>query len=156
MTTPHARRWAAARASTPGPAGRRRPPSSTSSMSTNACSRAVASLPRMDVATDRMPLLTREALALAERAEPDRARYTDLAAYYPTRVTEWLLLAAKLLQRDDLRFDRILEIGCGHGFNLPLWRLLAGEVVGIDLPGEVELSKPFLARHAPDGSITTY
>jgi SAM-dependent methyltransferase len=110
----------------------------------------------MDVATDRMPALTREALAVAERAEPNRARYTDLPAYYPTRVTEWLLLVAKLLQRDDLRYDRVLELGCGHGFNLVLWRLLGGEVVGIDLPDEVELSKPFLAEHAADGGIATF
>jgi SAM-dependent methyltransferase len=110
----------------------------------------------MDVATDRMPELTREALGLADRAEPRRAEYTDLPGYYETRATEWLLLVAKLLQRDDVRFDRVLELGCGHGFNLALWRLLGGEVVGIDLPGQVELSKSFLAEHAPDGSITTY
>jgi SAM-dependent methyltransferase len=110
----------------------------------------------MDVVTDRLPSLTRDALALAERAKPHRARYTDLPEYYDTRVTEWLLLVAKLLQRDDVRYDRLLELGCGHGFNLVMWRLLADAAVGVDLAGEVELSKSFLARHAPDGGITTH
>jgi SAM-dependent methyltransferase len=110
----------------------------------------------MEAVSDRMATLTRDALALVDRAQPRRAEFTELPDYYGVRVTEWLLLVAKLLQRDDLRFDRMLEIGCGHGFNLVLWRMLAGEVVGADLPGEVERSRPFLAEHAPDGSITTH
>ena len=103
----------------------------------------------------RLPELTREAMAVAGRAQARRAEYTDLPELYELRATEWLLLAAKLLQRDDLRFGRMLELGCGHGFNLLLWRMLADEVVGVDLPGEIDKSRSFLAEHAPDGDVVT-
>jgi len=102
----------------------------------------------------RLPELTRGAMDLAERARVQRAEYTDLPEYYNVRVTEWLLLVAKLAQQPGLRFGRVLELGCGHGLNLVLWRMLADDVVGIDLPDEIERSKSFLSAHGCEGVST--
>lgn len=110
----------------------------------------------MNLTADRLPDLTREALATADRARARRAEYTDLPELYDLRATEWLLLMAKLTQRPYISFERVLEIGCGHGFNLLLWRLLSDDVVGVDLPGEIEASRSFLAEYASDGRVTTF
>jgi len=68
---------------------------------------------------------------------------------FETRVAEFLLLLRRVSEKRPLPVRRLLEIGCGAGFTLRLWSLLADHVTGIDLPQAIGQSRKVLATFPP-------
>lgn len=95
-----------------------------------------------------MQALTRE---LIESLTPRARELTGFDVYFEIRGIEFLLLFLKLSAIDGLRARRVLEIGCGIGFNLRLWAEVAELAVGTDLAGEIERARRFLPELPLDG-----
>lgn len=101
----------------------------------------------MELAGD-LPRLYRETPGLIEELSGDGSQVT--VDYLRVRATEFLLLLSKLSRLQEVRTDRVLEIGCGGGFGLCLWKQVAQEVVGMDLGPEIKRAETFLGPHGRD------
>jgi SAM-dependent methyltransferase len=89
----------------------------------------------------RMHAVTR---GLIDSMAPRARELTGFDVYFEIRGVEFLLLFLKLSRIEGLSARRVLEIGCGIGFNLRLWAEVAEVAIGTDLPSEIERARRIL------------
>lgn len=76
------------------------------------------------------------------------------ADHLEARTAEFVLLIVRLRELGVARPRRILEIGCGNGFSLLLWSLVADEVVGADIPEVASTARRFLSNRPETMAIS--
>ena len=86
---------------------------------------------------------------LISTGRPRAEELTGFPVYFDLRGTEFLLLLIRLSKVEGLQTRRILEVGCGAGFNLRLWGEMADLVVGTDLPSEIRKAERVLELFPP-------
>ena len=95
-----------------------------------------------------------EALRLLEAVDKRRTEFTPFEHYFKIRTSEFLLLATRLRSRQDFACRRVLDVGCGNGYSLALWSLLAENLVGMDRPDVLEGAHRLLDSFARKGVTT--
>ncbi|HBF34255.1 TPA: hypothetical protein DDW35_06795, partial [Candidatus Sumerlaeota bacterium] len=92
--------------------------------------------------------LVQKVRGLWDLYEPIYQEFTPYPLYFEVRSVEFLLLTLRLRQQfPTLHWNHVLEVGCGCGFSLQLWNLLADEVSGVDQPGVIPTAEKLAARH---------
>lgn len=85
------------------------------------------------------------ALSLLTELGPRWREFTPYPEYFELRTTEFLMVLRGLERSRVSAPRRVLEVGCGGGYGLMLWSLVAEEVVGTDLPQAVAGAQKLLA-----------
>jgi SAM-dependent methyltransferase len=107
---------------------------------------AIRALNDLATHSERMHRLVR---AFISKGRPRAKELTGFDVYFDLRGTEFLLLLVRLSKVEGLQTRRILEVGCGAGFNLRLWGELAELAVGSDLPDEIRKAERVLELFPP-------
>lgn len=89
------------------------------------------------------------AVSLLGQIRSQSYQRTGFDSAFEIRTAEFALLIKRLSELEGLAPKRILEIGCGSGYSLLLWSLVADEVVGVDLPDVVSRTAEFLDVNRP-------
>jgi SAM-dependent methyltransferase len=84
------------------------------------------------------------ALSLLATVSPRWREFTEYPDYFELRTTEFLMALRGLERSGASGPRRVLEVGCGGGYGLMLWSLVAEEVVGSDIPHAVAGARKLL------------
>jgi len=80
----------------------------------------------------KMQAFQLEAFSIMKAAEQDLAGTVPWPDYFSTRTAEHILLVRSLFERQPAQTGSCMEIGCGPGYTLLLWALVADSVIGVD------------------------
>ena len=96
------------------------------------------------------------ALEILDRTNAESQARTGFDSAFEIRTAEFALLVQRMAAYREFEPQRVLEVGCGIGFSLLLWGLVAPEVVGVDLPHVASGARRFLSEHPTRSNITIH